>query len=335
MFVCPKCGTSLGETGPTGVLEAVCSRCRYKFQVMRGRVVELTSSLATAQPQQVFTSRAGPFVRAYELRLDLPESLIVLSFHKRGAADAIALRRGDLVSIVHTMRGAAREDLLSVVNDTTGERFPLGSVGSRARRKASVGSAIAAISVAVVAIATGAPEAIMIGVPLFALASSWFGLNRFFTPVQALSTGKHAELAAQQGLLGRKQAMQSHKMRVDADTSEKLALIARLSELQRKMRAVALASYEPRIEAIGSALAALDAQVALDRQLSACYDRSIMMVDIEYESGIASGALDRDAGAEMTEKFDELRALEERHAHMTRELEAHGEIARLLSPVSG
>lgn len=334
MFVCPKCGTSLGEIGATGVLEAVCSGCRYKFQVLRGRCVELTSGLVAAA-RHVFTSLASRYWRAYELRLDLPASLIVLTFHTRSPDDSITLRRGDVVSVVHTMNGSVREDLVSVVNDTTGERFPLGSVGGHARRKASVGSAIVAASVAVVAIIGGASGAIIIGAPLFALVPSWLGLSRLFAPIQTISPGAQAELAAQQDLLDRKQVMLSHKMRIDADGHNKLTLIARLTELQRKMRAVALASYEPRIEAVGTALAALDAQLALDRQLSACYERSIMMVDIEYETGLASGALDRDAGAEMTEKLEELRELEERHAHMTRELEAHGEIARLLKPANG
>ena len=333
MFVCPKCGTSLGEIGATGVLEAVCSGCRHKFQVLRGRCVELTSGLVAAE-RHVFTSLARRYWRAYELRLDLPASLIVLTFHTRSPADSITLRRGDVVSVVHTMIGSVREDLVHVVNDTTGERFPLGSVGGKARRKASVGSAIVAASVAVVAIIGGASGAIIIGAPLFALVPSWLGLSRLFTPVQAISPGAQAELAAQQALLDRKQVMLSHKMRIDADGHDKLTLIARLTELQRKMRAVALASYEPRIEAVGTALAALDAQLALDRQLSACYERSIMMVDIEYETGVASGALDRDASAEVAEKLEELRELEERHAHMTRELEAHGEIARLLKPAN-
>jgi|GEM_PF-6068057 len=333
MFVCPKCGTSLGETGPTGVLEAVCSGCRYKFQVMCGRVVELTSGLVPVQYR--FTSFANRYQRAYELRLDLPTSLIVLGLHTRGSDDSITVRRGDIVSVVHTMKGSVREDLLSLVNETTGERFSLGSISGKARRWASLGSGVVATSVAVVAIAAGASEAVVIGVPLFALVSSWLGLTRYLSPVQTLSPGVRAGLGVQQGLLGRKQVMQSHKRRIDADGHAKLALIARLTELQRKMRSVALPSYEPRIDAIGSALAALDAQLALDRQLSACYERSIMMVDIEYESGVARGALDTDAGEEMTEKFDELRALEERHAHMTRELEANGEIARLLDPAAG
>ena len=331
MFVCPKCGTSLGEIGPTGVLEAVCSGCRHKFQVMRGRCVELTSGLVPAA-KHVFTSVAGRFWRAYELRLDLPTSLIVLTFRTRSPDDSITLRRGDVVSVVHSMKGSVREDLLSVMNDTTGERFPLGSVGGEARRKASLGSAIVAASVAVVAIIGGASGAIIVAAPLFAAVPSWLGLTRLFAPVQTILPGAHAELAAQQDLLHRKQVMLSQKLRIDADSHDKLALVARLTELQRKMRAVALVSYEPRIAAVGSALAALDAQLALDRQLMACYERSIMMVDIEYETGVASGALDRHAGDEVSEKLEELRKLEERHAHMTRELEAHGEIARLLKP---
>jgi hypothetical protein len=332
MFVCPKCGTSLGEPGPGGVLEAVCSGCRYKFQVMRGRCVELTSGLVPAR--HVLTSIARRFWRAYELRLDLPTSLIVLTFHTRSPDDSITLRRGDVVSVVHTMNGSVRVDLLSVTNDTTGERFPLGSVGGEARRKASFGSAIVAASVAVGAIIGGASGAIIIAAPLLTAVPSWLGLTKLFAPVQTILPGARAELAAQQDLLRRKQVMLSQKLRIDADSHDKLTVIARLTELQRKMRAVALASYEPRIEAVGSALAALDAQLALDRQLIACYERSIMMVDIEYETGIASGALDRHAGAEMVEKLEELRELEERHAHMTRDLEANGEIARLLKPAT-
>jgi hypothetical protein len=87
VFLCPKCNASLGEIGPAGILEAVCARCHYKFQVLKGR---------------------------------LPDRYEVLSICTNGEADQVPVRQGDTVSFVYTMHGDRREDLLFVTDHTTG-----------------------------------------------------------------------------------------------------------------------------------------------------------------------------------------------------------------------
>jgi hypothetical protein len=154
MFLCPKCNASLGEVGPTGILEEICSRCHYKFQVLKGRLASRSSELVTIRRET--QGQRAEYRRDYELRLELPDRYEVLTLYTGGAADQIAVRVGDTVSFVHTMKGERREDLLFITDHTTGEQFGLGRIGATARHRAAGIALLLGIGTAIFTLIAGA-----------------------------------------------------------------------------------------------------------------------------------------------------------------------------------
>jgi hypothetical protein len=332
MFLCPKCNASLGEVGPTGIFEEVCSRCHYKFQVLKGRLADRAS-------EQVILRRETPGQRAeyrrdYELRLELPDRFEVLSLCTNGPDDQIPVRPGDTVSFVHSMKGDRRQDLIFVTDHTTGERFKLGNVGDTARRDVALISLALGLGAAIVSHLAGASPEFMLVAALVVVVGSALLLWRHFAPVEELPDDEQAVLASRQELLEQKRQMLLQRDRIEDDLRETSATIARLRELQDKMRSVGLEAYKPRIETMDRAIATLNDQVALDERLLAAYARNISILEIEYETGTATTALASDLGSEMSLKLDELRALEAQHADLSRQLAANEEVDRLLRPGS-
>jgi hypothetical protein len=328
MFLCPKCNASLGEVGPSGILEEVCSRCHYKFQVLKGRLADCAS-------EQVVLRRETPGQRAeyrrdYELRLELPDRYEVLSLWTTGPDDRIPVRRGDIVSFVHTMNGDRREDLLFITDHTTGEQFGLGRIGANARSRAALIALVLGIGTAIFTHIAGASATFIIVYSLVVTVGSMMLLSRKLAPMMSLPEEELAALAARQELLERKRQMVLQRDLIQADKREKSGTIARLRELQAKMRSVGLDAYRSRIETMDRAIATLGEQVSLDDRLLAAYARNISILEIEYETGAATTVLPTDAGTEISLKLDELRALEAQHADLSRELEANEEVERLL-----
>jgi hypothetical protein len=330
VFLCPKCNASLGEVGPSGILEEVCSNCHYKFQVLKGRLADRSSQIVTIRRET--RGQRAEYQREYELRLDLPDRFEVLSLCTNGEADQIPVRKGDTVSFVHTMKGDRREDLLSVTDHTTGEVFRLGTIGESARKRAALVALLLGIGTAIFSQIAGASGTFIIVAAVIVTVVSAIVLFRTLAPVQSLPEDALAALATRQGLLEKKRQMMLQRDDIQSDLREKSATIVRLRELQDKMRSVGLRAYESRIETMERAIATLGSQVALDEKLIAAYARNIAMIEIEYETGDAAAALTTDVGAEMSSRFDELRLLEAEHADLSRELEANDEVERLLRP---
>src|SRR4051812_45877302 len=148
MVTCPKCSKPLGEIGPEGLLEAVCANCKFKFQVLRGRLAGGSSREVTLREPTM--SEPGAYRREYELRVERRNGRFeAFQFTIPGGDDSIDMQPGDTVAVVHSMRGKAREELLDVYDLTTGRRFPVTSPGSRSRMIAGVGGGIAGIVAAV------------------------------------------------------------------------------------------------------------------------------------------------------------------------------------------
>jgi len=328
MFLCPKCNASLGEVGPTGILEEVCSRCHYKFQVLKGRLAARSSELVTVRRET--PGQHAQYRRDYELRLDLPDRYEVLSLTTSGEADKLPMRQGNTVSFVHTMKGDEREDLLFITGHTTGEQFTIGRIGATARSRAALYALLLGIGTGIFTLMAGASGTFIAVYSIVVMAGSMLLLSRKLSPVMTLPEDEQAALAARQELLEQKRQMLLQQARIEDDRRDKTATIARLKELQAKMRSVGLAAYQARIETMDRAIATLNDQVALDERLLAAYARNISIVEIEYETGTATTALPSDLGEEMSLKFDELRTLEAQHAELSRELEANEEVERLL-----
>lgn len=333
MFLCPKCKSSLGEVGPSGILEEVCSRCHYKFQVLKGRLVDAVSRQILMRSET--RGQRAEYRRDYELRLELPDRYEVLSLWTNGPDDRIPVRRGDIVSFVHTMNGERREDLLFITDHTTGEQFGLGRIGATARNRALLIALLLGIGTAIISHLAGAAATFIVVYSVVVTAGSMMLLSRKLAPMMNLPEEEQAALAARQELLERKRQMLLQRDLIQTDRREKSETIARLRELQAKMRSVGLDVYKPRIATMDRAIATLSDQVALDDRLIAAYARNISILEIEYETGTAASALlAGDVSEEISLKLEELHALEAQHAELSRELEANEEVERLLRPGS-
>lgn len=329
VFICPKCRNSLGEVGSSGVLEAICSGCQYKFQLMQGHVLSATSQLLIHRSGTA--TQPGSYEQEYELRLQLPSRLEVLGF-RLPASKGFTVRPGDALSIVHSMDANVRLELLSISDHTTGERFQLGDVGGKARSRATMMAVLLGV---IAAIALGNlvdSPAILVAGSLAVAIGSWFVAAKLLAPVQKIDAGLKAELESRQTLMGKKRQLQLQRTRIEADAASKGTTLERLAELQRKMRAVGLESYKGRSEAIDVAKGTLTAQLDLNRKLLVAYDRAVTMIDIEYETGLAVTALDTDVSSAMSVQFEELEQMESQHSELTRELEANAEVELLLRP---
>jgi len=330
VFLCPKCNASLGEVGPTGILEEVCSRCHYKFQVLKGRLVDRASEQVVLRRET--PGRRPEFRRDYELRLELPDRFEVLSLTTSGPDDQIPVRKGDTVSFVHTMRGDRAEDLIFITDHTTGERFTLGRIGANARNRAAGIAILLGLGTAVFTHIAGAAPAFMLVYSIAVMLGTGLFLSRRLAPMQELPEDVQATLSTRQDLLEKKRQMMLQRDYIQSDLRDKSATISRLRELQGKMRSVGLQAYESRIATMDRAIATLASQVALDEQLLTAYARNISIVEIEYETGDAVSSIAPDLSEELSIKFDELRQLEEQHADLSRELEANAEVEKLLRP---
>lgn len=112
--------------------------------------------------------------------------------------------------------------------------------------------------------------------------------------------------------------------------SDKQDLRRRLMSLRAKMEEVALPAYRPRIASIDMALDTIDKQMAIHARLRDGYDKSIAMIDIELESGVAAEQMPEDISATILASVRELQALEASQAELARQLEANVEVEQLL-----
>lgn len=114
------------------------------------------------------------------------------------------------------------------------------------------------------------------------------------------------------------------------DIDGRRALSQQLGSLRARMVTLNLEAYADRIGAIDRALATLGAQTDVDMRLTTEYDRTIQMLDIEYETSVAADALPEDSASVMDARLLELRGVEELRAETTRRLAANAEVERLL-----
>jgi hypothetical protein len=310
-------------------LQALCANCRYKFEVVRGRVVGRSTQEITVQQQT--TKQSGDYRRAYEFRVERDGGgLEVLEFTVPGKDDWIRVRHGDTAAIVHTMRGTAREELLAIRNYTNGNNYILSHPGAASQKAATLWACVAAFIAVIIVFQLHLPMKIAVAIPVGALVVTRLVLRKRLAPIHEITPEHAAELANTQSLLQQKTQLQAQLARVTGEYSQRTALRGRLAALRDKMRVVGLAAYDSRIASIESALKTIDSQSALDRQLIEGYDRAIKILEIEYESGSIAGSLPEDVSAVVVQRQDELRAIEEHQAELARELAANVEVEQLL-----
>ena len=259
------------------------------------------------------------------------------TFDTDRADEWIRIPPGNVVDVVFSMRVESREELLYIVDRTSCERFVLARAGTRSRQRALLYGSGVAVLAGIGAVALAVPAIGVMGVVLatgFA-ATKGFAFVLTLTLRHGIGAGELETLNVQQGLLGQKRTLLQSRSDVVAEIETRRALKQRLGDLRARMVSVALDAYAPRIETIARALASLDAQLAVDEQLLAEYDRTIQIVDIEYDSMAAADAMPADGGAILESRLSELRGVEDLRAETTRRLAANAEVEQLLRTHSG
>jgi hypothetical protein len=329
MINCPNCGKPLGEIPPSGVLVAMCGNCRFKFEARRGIVTGFHTERITVRERT--HEHSASYRRTFLIRLELPSGRVEEIGHESAHDDDIMhLQRGDRIAVIYTMRRERREELVTVVNYTTGAQVTIARPGSKSAGWSMMGGLFVAVVGAIVIAPIGLPMWVMLGAGGAAGIGAFMGLRSWLRPVHEIAADERHELEVEQSLLEHKSQLDTARERVRGDRGGRAALRARLVALQEKMRAVNLPAYVPRIEAIGSALRTLDEQIALDDRLLAEYDRTIKIVEIEHETASAGMAMSDDVSAVLLAQREELRTIEETQAELARQLSANVEVEQLL-----
>lgn len=328
VFSCPKCGQILGDIPPQGLLTAVCSECRLRYQVVRGRVTGAEATVSVVRRASVTGLPIAEW--SYVIRLSLAGGRTEIIDFKLTDPERFNAQNGDVVSAIYLMRGTSRYDLLSVHNGTLGERIVLARPGDSAEMKAwLLGGLIGVTVFLALASGVGAP-----GIGFFVGTLSFVGtgaaLQRRLLPSVKVSADERARLTTTQQMLARKLELEDARARIVQGMESRAELRGRLESLRGKMERLALDVYAPRIASMTKGVAAIDEQMALDARLRDAYERSISMLEIELEAGAAVNAMEGMDAPHIAATFAEMRELEEQQRELTRQVEANAEVEGLL-----
>src|SRR3954468_7179600 len=161
MINCPNCGKPLGEIPSSGLLVALCARCRFKFEARRGVVLEFhTARVTVREPTH---EHAGSYRRTLLIRLELPGGRVEEIGHEAADADLVQLQRGDRIVVIYTMRRDRREELVTVVNYTTGSQMTIARPGSKSAGRSLMGGLFVGVVAAIVIAPMGLPVWVLLG----------------------------------------------------------------------------------------------------------------------------------------------------------------------------
>src|SRR4051812_10378705 len=227
------------------------------------------------------------------------------------------------------MRRNIPEELLQIHNLTSGNGYEIDSPGRKSTSMAAWGAGLVTLGAAALIQFTVLGETATY-VTLFAVfAVTWWLLKRRLAPIHELDPARRAELSAAQTLLSNKQGLVDLRDAVRAEMREHEELSGRLAELKAKMLRVGLDIYRDRVAAIDRALETIEQQLVVDRRLLDGYDKSIIMLEIEYETAATADALPEMSGL-MSDRLVELESLREQQTELTRLLSANAEVEALL-----
>lgn len=330
VFRCPKCDLPLGPVGDDGTLETVCAGCRYRYRIWQGRLHSRSSQQITLREPTV--ELRGAYRRSYEFRLAMPDGdIAVVAFDIPGRDDVIPFREGDTLAAAWSLRGGQLEELLYVMNRTSGRTFHVSAPGESARNRAVAIGALVFFSVFALTCTASdenVPLAFLMAVALG--VGSGLAVGRRGQPTHELPPDTRAAIAASQSLLSRREELVRERAEVERDCRLKEDAITRLRALAAKMEAADPSLYAERLEVLRRGISAIERQLELERQLVDAHSRLIATLEIEAESASASLALDAATGEAIERKLEALRALREASAELERELRANDEVERML-----
>ncbi len=334
MLNCPNCANVIGEYPDASVAIVACAHCTFKYELSAGTCTSLRSHLVEVRRAVL----DGPALHMRRFELSVATSsreTLRFTFDTDRDDEWIHIATGDRVVVAYSMRADTREELLFVVNRTRGERFVLGKPGQRSKSRAMLFGTLAAAVGGTTAAVLSAPFLLAAGVALLAGVATTKGLGYALRPKHVLAAHEQVELTARSELLIQKRSLRESRGVVLNDIENRRSLAERLHRLRSRMIAVRLDAYATRIADTDRALQALDEQRQMDDRLLAEYDRTLQILDIEYESSVAAETLPSDAAGIMDSRLAELRVVEELRADVTRRLAANDEVEQLLRSNSG
>jgi hypothetical protein len=277
--------------------------------------------------------RPGDYEREYELRLALPgDRDMLVPFRIPGRDDRIRVQPGDVVSAIALLRDGKPADVVQVIDHTTDVQYAISDPVARAVKVAATAAIATGMTVALILAALRTRPATLILAVVASAIVYWLVRRPAVPTLPGTSAG--APLETSQALLEEKLALVRDRQRLDEEVGSRRAQRDRLVALRTKMEDVGRDLYGTRIDTIGRAIGLVEQQLEVDRQIIETLERMIKIVEIEIEAGATVGALPDDAAAVLDGRKVELEALRERHADLTRQLEANEEVERTLNPTA-
>lgn len=286
------------------VLEVICAACKSKYALVYLEVLNFASSVEPIQWQR--SGQPIKYNRSYKLRaLTLNKAIKAINFSTPEQDEELQAPPGDELLLLYTMRGNQLENLVFVINCTTGQVCQSLALIGRARvagvNAALVtlfGGGLLSIFIPGVILVTTIPSAIAVGVYVMRRKLPKERDNRVL-----------AKLAAEQKLLQYKFTLEQPVETLRQEEVSNQRLIRRLELLQQKMLKVG-ELYKERAEKIESAIMILEKQLRLIEHLIAGYTRLAEMIDIEYETSRLAEQLPENMDAQILRQLDELKAIE-------------------------
>lgn len=310
---CPTCNIVLGVVPRDGRLDAICSRCRFKYRVLSGTL--------------------APPLGEGGFRLNLPSGMVegvALAVRETAVGAWIQARSGHSVSVVHTMRGARLEELVAVHDQEEGSFFKVDSPGWRARTIGMMVAAVSFITALWLLGASGLGYALSFGGAAAASSAAFAVAYKLKKPTQLLSREEQSRLSQVQDVLTRIDPLQQSWEAAVLDRAIKVWQANRLVELAAKMRSVDAKLYSPRLIRLGKVLEMLQRQMTLDDELANGYEKAIDMLEIEIESLDVALVIGDDAMAMIDGKVEEVAALKRMHTELEAQLAGYEEVERYL-----
>jgi len=331
---CPVCAKPVGSVSSKSPLEVVCPTCRYKYGVVLGKLTKPSSEQITLQRKT--TRQPGTYDRRYELRIKRPnQKLEVFSFVIPGKDDHVLVRHGDTVSVIHTMRGDHLEDLVLISNHTTGEQYRLEDPGSKTRYIPLIAGLWAAAATYILLLLAPFPNsndagrffALLIPLPSGAFAYEY--MRKKTTLKVEIGRSEERRLTEEQGLLSQKTQLQQRVGELLAEVWANEEMMEQLEILKQKMIGVGQDVYGSRIGRIEKAIGLLQEQVEGTALLIKEYDRTIKIIEIEYEASRMAAGLPDKSTSTLAVRMAEMTAAEEKNQDLRLQLEANEEVRRL------
>jgi hypothetical protein len=329
IFHCPSCRSAIGELVASGAQTLFCARCRFKYHVAAGVLASRGSRQITHQRQT--TRQAGSYEREYEFRLTRANHQVeMVTVRLPGKDDRFRAKANDTIAIVHAMRGHMRENLVALVNQTTGHVTVVGTPGGDTGATAAGIGCITFIALVLGLNGTGIPSPAPVIIAIAVSALVFLKLVEALKPRHHLAPTQQAALSRSTKLLEQKAALRRRTNAVHRDRQDKAEMRGKLLALKDKMEEIGGGLYQSRIDRISQALPLIDEQIELDDRLLAACDKALKMVEIELESDSAAEAIPDDVAQALEEREHEIALIESRTNDVELMLAANEEVERVL-----